>query len=418
MRNNNIKKNYKNSNVIKNIAKDVVMRNEVLSPNYIYKNNINYSDVSIKNIINILNEIELSYEKIIHNKVYDIDNYDNYDLYLAIPKGIKCFILFSNNVYNKNKSVLSKVYLIKIDNYKKKINDILEYDISRDNYVPPHPLLEKVGKVERSSNCNINILNNTLFYGTLFTHLNKELFSIEDIFKYKGKDISKLNWGKKYEIILKILSEDELTKYYPIIPIHFGLPLTSTNKNEFKNIIDNKNKYNIYCYNFIDFNKKNYKEKLILYNNTKKIEETEKNININTHSLDNEVIVKGHSSKLDKKVDINVSNLRTKIFKIIPDLQNDIYYLQDKNKDKNMMNNYKNNYNIALIPDYKTSKMMNKLFRNIKENDNLDSLEESDDEEEFENSNIDKYVNLNKTLNMECIYNKKFKKWVPITPLI
>ena len=98
MRNNNIKKNYKNSNIIKNIAKDGVMRNEDLSANYIYKNNINYSDVSIKNIINILNEIELSYEKIIHNKVYDIDNYDNYDLYLAIPKGIKCFILFSNNV--------------------------------------------------------------------------------------------------------------------------------------------------------------------------------------------------------------------------------------------------------------------------------------------------------------------------------
>jgi superfamily II DNA/RNA helicase len=40
-------------------------------------------------------------------------------------------------------------------------------------------------------------------------------------------------------------------------------------------------------------------------------------------------------------------------------------------------------YDVAFIPDYSTSVMMNKLFRNIKENQNLDALEESDDEEEF-----------------------------------
>lgn len=36
--------------------------------------------------------------------------------------------------------------------------------------------------------------------------------------------------------------------------------------------------------------------------------------------------------------------------------------------------------------------MMNKLFRKIKENDNLDSIEESDDELEFEDQREDKYV--------------------------
>jgi hypothetical protein len=58
---------------------------------------------------------------------------------------------------------------------------------------------------------------------------------------------------------------------------------------------------------------------------------------------------------------------------------------------------------------------MNKLFRNIKENDNLDRLEESDDEEEFENDNIDKFVYLEKTYPMKCKYNYKFKKWYPVT---
>ena len=38
----------------------------------------------------------------------------------------------------------------------------------------------------------------------------------------------------------------------------------------------------------------------------------------------------------------------------------------------------------------------------------------SDDEEEFENINKDKFVNLKKIVYMKCIYMKKFKKWKPI----
>ena len=56
---------------------------------------------------------------------------------------------------------------------------------------------------------------------------------------------------------------------------------------------------------------------------------------------------------------------------------------------------------------------MNQLFRTIKENNNLDLLEESDSEEEFENINIDKFVHLNKNHYIECEYNNKFKKWMP-----
>jgi hypothetical protein len=68
----------------------------------------------------------------------------------------------------------------------------------------------------------------------------------------------------------------------------------------------------------------------------------------------------------------------------------------------------------AHIPDYETSVMMNKLFRIIKENDNLDALEESDDEEEFENENADKFVKLDTYKKMICQYNYKFKRWVPL----
>jgi hypothetical protein len=96
------------------------------------------------------------------------------------------------------------------------------------------------------------------------------------------------------------------------------------------------------------------------------------------------------------------------IFKIKPDIQNDIYNLYcDENNTETL-------YDIAYIPDYNTSVFMNKLFRKIKENENLDALEESDDEDEFEDEREDKFVYLDKSYNMYCVYNNKFKKWVPI----
>ena len=57
--------------------------------------------------------------------------------------------------------------------------------------------------------------------------------------------------------------------------------------------------------------------------------------------------------------------------------------------------------------------MMNSIFRKINENKNLDFIEESEDEEEFEDMREDKYVDLQKTVQMECIYSTKFKKWIP-----
>ena len=83
-----------------------------------------------------------------------------------------------------------------------------------------------------------------------------------------------------------------------------------------------------------------------------------------------------------------------------------LYGLNNDNKEEY--------YDIALIPDFTTSVMMNKLFRKIKENENLDALEESDDEEDFENEKDDRFVYLDKTYNMVCLYNYKFKKWYPI----
>ena len=100
---------------------------------------------------------------------------------------------------------------------------------------------------------------------------------------------------------------------------------------------------------------------------------------------------------------------REVVFTMKPDIQNDIYHLYSITDSGS-----ESYYDIAHIPDYITSVMMNKLFRNIKENENLDKLEESDDEEEFENDKNDRFVFLNRSYNMVCAYNYKFKKWFPL----
>ena len=61
---------------------------------------------------------------------------------------------------------------------------------------------------------------------------------------------------------------------------------------------------------------------------------------------------------------------------------------------------------------------MNSIFRKIKENINLDYLEESDSDEEFEDISIDKYLKKkNNEIYSEkiyCEYNNYLKVWIPI----
>jgi hypothetical protein len=97
------------------------------------------------------------------------------------------------------------------------------------------------------------------------------------------------------------------------------------------------------------------------------------------------------------------------VFKITADIEPDIYNLFIY---KNGQEEY---YGVAFIPDYKTSVMMNKLFRKIKENENLDAIEESDTEDEFENVKEDKFVHLDRSYKFRCEYNHKFNRWCPVS---
>ena len=103
------------------------------------------------------------------------------------------------------------------------------------------------------------------------------------------------------------------------------------------------------------------------------------------------------------------------VFIVRPNVQNDIYELFVKTGGPGRAGCSAVFHNFAHIPNYKTSVMMNRLFRNIQENERLDAMEESETEEEFENIELDKHVSLHKEYKFVCKLNKKFCRWVPIS---
>jgi hypothetical protein len=347
------------------------------------------SDFNKTNILKEFPNIKLSYENVVYKKVY------NTDIILAIPEGKKCFAWFTS-----------------LDD----TNVCLIMEIAKN---------KQIYNIKIVNACFSNELSyGTILYGTLLYHKQNRFFAIEDIFSYKGKDIDRETWGDKLTILKNILSKDLKQISYNNSFIVFGLPVFSNNIEELTNKINHLT-YNINSIQFRSYNRvNNYytisfnkfmekhdnsstnntvfqlpHEKPIIKPNINNTYNNTYNTNRNTNNTYNTYNTYNNRNILKREI----------IFKAKPDIQNDIYHLYGLNE------NYKEEYyNIAHIPDFKKSVFMNNLFRNIKENSNLDKLEESDDEEEFENEKEDKFVFLEKEYNIICSYNYKFKKWIPI----
>ena len=367
---------------------------------------------------NFPSTIKFSYEKSTHKKVLS-------DIYVIIPKGKKYFVWFTHR-NRKNICIFLEI------GYQNKIMNMFCRHVSFDDVLS----------------------YGTIFYGTLFRTIpeniekqnicSNEIFSVEDIFYYKGDDISEYSYQDKLKVIKNIF--DTKLRYNMAFcknGIVFGLPIMTT---DFTEAYDKAAElpYSVYSIQYKYFQeKKSYNSITEFYhfsnngnniNNSIIVNSPITNSNSNSNSSTNDrysTHTNSYNNKPSVSVSVSVSvsasasasvyieptkqkmssNEIYKIFFIKPDLQNDIYYLYQNNTT---------NFDIistdlAHIPDYKTSVLMNKLFRNIKENNNLDSLEESDEEDEFENIQIDKFVDLNKIIKMRCIFNYKFKKWVPVS---
>ena len=223
----------------------------------------------------------------------------------------------------------------------------------------------KTHKEKKNVSYHPSLANGTLFYGVVFKYKNVNFFVIEDLLYYKGKSYSSHSFSNKLSIIGTILEREiqqqvSKNKHDMIL----GLPIMTDN----------------YKLNIKMIEELPYKIKYVQFRNSQK-----QNGN---HRF---------QLPLQKYLDSSINGTFT--FLIKPQVNTDIYHLYKEDKY----------VDVAYIPDYKTSVMMNQLFRNIKENNNLDLLEESDDEDE------EPIVYLDREYKMICKYNKKFKKWVPIS---
>lgn len=314
-----------------------------------------FSENEFQSILQRFPKFELCYELITHKKVYE----PKPNVILAIPEGNKSFAWFTKY---KNENVC---FILELNDNKYIVN------------------------IQQINICFMDCLSlGTIFYGTIF-NTNINYFCIEDMYYYAGKYcnytyLTKLETFKK--IFKNDLSQIALTNKSFI----FGLPLMS---NDLSTILKEIPllPYNISEVKFRFFNTK----KILVMKYFKPNSNNNSNNNSNTNHNRN-----------DKYIN---HNKKEAVFKIVADIEPDIYNLV---VSKNGVEEY---YDVAFIPDYKTSVMMNKLFRNIKENDNLDAIEESDDEEEFQDNRADKFVYLDRSFNIKCEYNHKFKRWMPIS---
>ena len=351
---------------------------------------------------------KLSYEKLIHKKVCS-------DFILAVPHGPKHFIWFTN-FENKHVCFLIELGERNHSNIKESIRGVR---------IIKMPFVD----------------NDTILYGTFLNLENQNFFTIEDIFYYKGQLLSNetCSWLNKFDIIGKFLEnnvkQNKNQGFFGKPFLNFGMPLIHNKFEELMKLIENTKSYRVHNIAFrlkdksgslvlpfskinnmndalnikeevntieqpvIKFNQTNILD--ILYNkqNVTPAINSKPNINTNTKPVPNKSVPKPVLQRVKEQV-----------LMVKPDIQNDIYHLYSYDE---LSKTYANYVGIASIPDYKTSVLLNKVFRNIKENDNLDALEESDDEDEFENDKEDRFVSLEKECKFKCVFNHKFKKWTP-----
>jgi len=225
---------------------------------------------------------------------------------------------------------------------------------------------KNISKIYSIKYCFTNeVAFNTILYGTFVINKNTSFFVCEDILFYKNIECQYFYYKQKLNLLNELFTYN--IKNTNLSNFIISLPIIKKSYSKAYDICQYL-PYDIYGIQHRVINK--YYSIGIIKNNYNIIE--------------NNFIVRAN---------------------INPDIYN-LFYIEDKREIF---------YNIAMIPDYKTSIFMNNIFRKIRENQNLDLLEESDSEDDFQNNREDKFVDLNKSVIMKCIYINKFKKWKPIS---
>ena len=346
------------------------------------------------------NTLEIYYENHVHKKFLA-------DAYAVIPKGKKCALWFTNK-------------------------QCWMFQIAKRPYHPPNQTNHvnqpnQPKQPEAASFDDVRMLTmpcmddawyhgeGTILYGT---HMyDKKRFSVENVYYFCG--VKQQNDGSMNRFIDFF---DSLKKCkMEAAQLQFFMPIMHTSFNDALNDAMKITSYEVFCiqHRFLQRACSEYKNLLIhLAEQPQPQPQPQqpqsrpsqsffpKQSHVTTTTMAMATTATSIPTPIAKSS--SIQSLRTFLLK--PDAQNDIYYVlhnkDDPITDKTM---------IAHIPNYKTSVMMNSIFRNIKENRNLDALEESDDEDEFvdKDKNKSQFVDLNKCVRMTCVFNHRFRRWQP-----
>jgi hypothetical protein len=319
-------------------------------------------------LFNRLPALELSYEPKLHKKVYS-------SVYYIIPKGPKALVWYT---YWREQHVCLLILLNERGNY----SDIKLFPACFSDAMA-------LG---------------TIIYGTHFICQNKPYFTCEKLYYYKGLDNKKKSYYEQLPLLIEMFQKEVEQVAYTTYSLVVGLPMMTETYEEALDIMDKGElPYKVYGIGgstptppFRGTAERSAPPK------TNTFISNRPNTFLSNGSRPQHTLGAAVTASGGCRGQAQQSNTLL----VRAGLAADTYSLYNPNDNTFV--------GTAMVPTYKCSVFLNGLFRNIKENKNLDLLEESDDEEEFENIELDKFVDLEKSFLMECVFLKRFQKWQPV----
>jgi hypothetical protein len=385
--------------------------------------------------------IRLSYEVSVHKKD---ETYINNCF--IIPKGKRCIAWATEWKRQKIIAIIEIAPPPMQHQHQHQHKRHLYNNNNQSNYRKDNPFIEQFHKTNGWAPGQIYIYDvcyheslsyGTVFSGTLFKLYKNQIsvssFCIQNIYVYKGQYVSTVRFSDYMKLCEEIFMKRELVQVsYTSNSLIFGLPVMCENDIDVDKVISTL-PYPVYSIQYrCNHNILSARIHQKVLQNTTSYQQQKHTTPASTpaptlHHSDNIVKccpIASTTELLSKQLFIKpdddmLTNIQA-AFIIRPNVQNDIYELFVRSTVKSPQTKQSHDdefvfHAFAHIPNYKTSVMMNNLFRTIKENQRLDSMEESDDECEFENIDQDKFVSLRTEYKMICKLNKKFCKWVPIS---
>ena len=335
-----------------------------------------------------------SYETVIHKKTFEQSHHEDcskYDMCFAIPYGKRAFMWFT--YYKKdpicciieigrNQQLQDNIHLLKIPFPKHlALGTILSGYLVDENDVEKFP--------------------------------ERKYFLADDIFMYSGYEFGNpfpIQWKYKWKYFSDLFRDIQDNNVYGSYSIHSIVMWTNKEIGFNQNIPDIWKDRIVYPVKNVQYRSSSHIIPHLNMNTSRNIWTFSPSIQCDGEDdcLRNNNVWKVCSNITVPFMVLDLKNKRyngKQLFWVRAELAFDVYILYTQNNDV---------YQYAFVPDQYTSKMMNSIFRKIPENECLDKVEESDDEDVFENIEDTKYLRTKEPVLMECVFNRKFKKWIPL----